>query len=99
MLGTKCKFSGSYYKTQVILILLFGPPDLSLNPPLSANQLFFLGFASQEKLTVLYVCYCRRVVPKNSLKHNRIYVLNNITQMLQVSKNSNIKINYASQHL
>ena len=39
-------------------------------------------------------CYCRRVVPKNSFKHNRIYVLNNMTQMLQVSKNSNIKINY-----
>ena len=28
------------------------------------------------------------------LKHNRIYVLNNITQVLQVSKTSNIKINY-----
>ena len=38
-------------------------------------------------------CYCRRVVPKSSLKHNRIYVLNNMTQMLQVSKNSNIKKN------
>ena len=36
-------------------------------------------------------CYCRRVVPKNSFKHNRIYVLNYMTQMLQVSKNSNIK--------
>ena len=44
-------------------------------------------------------CYCGRVVPKNSLKHNRVYVLNNMTQMLQVSKNSNIKINYTSQHL
>ena len=27
-------------------------------------------------------CNCRRVVPKNSFKHNCIYVLNNMTQML-----------------
>ena len=38
-------------------------------------------------------CYCCRVVPKNSFKHNHIYVLNNIMQMLQVSGKSSIKYN------
>ena len=35
--------------------------------------------------------YFRKVVPKNYFKHNGLYVLNNMTQMLYVSKNSNIK--------
>ena len=35
--------------------------------------------------------YSRKVVPKNYFKHNGLYVLNNMTQMLYVSKNSNIK--------
>ena len=37
-------------------------------------------------------CYCRRVVQKillNTIAH----ILNNMTQMLQVSKNSSIKYN------
>ena len=38
-------------------------------------------------------CFCRRVVPKKSFKDNRTYELNNITQMLQVNKTSNIKYN------
>ena len=38
-------------------------------------------------------CYCHKVVLKNPFKHNRSYVLNNMMQMLQVSKNSNIKYN------
>ena len=35
--------------------------------------------------------YSRKVIPKNYFKHNGIYVLHNMTQMLYVSKNSNIK--------
>ena len=38
-------------------------------------------------------CYYRSVVPKNSFKHNRTYVLNNMTQMLEVSKNSDMEYN------
>ena len=34
-----------------------------------------------------------RLFPKNSFGHNRTYVLNNMTQMLQVNKNNNIKYN------
>ena len=30
---------------------------------------------------VFNICYCRWVVPKNSLKHNHRYVLSNMTQM------------------
>ena len=41
------------------------------------------------KVTVTAV----RLFQKNSFKHNRTYVLNNMTQMLQVNKNSNIKFN------
>ena len=32
-----------------------------------------------------------RVVPKNSFEPNRTYVLSNMTQMLQMNKNSSIK--------
>ena len=61
---------------------------------LVSNKKDYLKWTSKPR------CYCRRVVPKNSLKYNRIYVLNNMTQMLQVSKNSNIKKkNILWQHL
>ena len=38
-------------------------------------------------------CICRRVVPKNYFKHNHTYLLNNMTQILQMDKNSNVKYN------
>ena len=49
---------------------------------------------SSKHMYAFRVCYCRRFVPKNYFKHNRIeYVLNNMMQMLQVNKNNNIKYN------
>ena len=37
-------------------------------------------------------CYCRRVL-QNILLNTIAHIMNNMTQMLQVSKNSNIKYN------
>ena len=53
---------------------------------------YLTGPMHKKYSTIFHDC---RVVPKNSFEHNhnRIYVLNNMMQMLQVNKNSNIKYN------
>ena len=56
--------------------------DILLPPPLCKHMYTF-----RETVTA------RRIVPKSSFKHNHTYVLSNMTQILQVNKNSNNKYN------
>ena len=53
----------------------------------------FAYFGSGEFAPERSISHYCRVVQKNYFKQNCTYVLNNMMQMLQVNKNSNIKYN------
>ena len=57
------------------------------------QTLKFAYFGSGEFAPERSISHYCRVVPKNYFKQNCTYVLNNMMQVLQVNKNSNIKYN------
>ena len=92
----------NYYAITILLLLYYIMEIISMTIPVHYHwrlkhitkslPISSAGEVGEGRLFKQIRCYCRRVVQK-ILLNTIVHILNNMTQMLQVSKNSNIKYN------